>query len=123
MYGRYGTDQLSKAVLISSLVVYFVNLFWWHNFYVATIIWIILLWNVFRCYSRNIVKRRQENELYLRFVSAIKRRIMLFQKQSQDRSHKYFMCPNCQKFVRVPKGHGKITITCPNCRTKFDKKS
>lgn len=36
--------------------------------------------------------------------------------------HKYFLCPNCKQTVRVPRGRGQITITCPKCKQKFDKK-
>ncbi len=44
--------------------------------------------------------------------------------QRQDsRYYKYFNCPNCNQKVRVPKGKGKIEITCPKCRTTFIRKT
>ena len=36
---------------------------------------------------------------------------------------RYFSCPHCRQQVRVPKGRGKISITCPKCGTQFIKKS
>ena len=32
-------------------------------------------------------------------------------------------CPKCKQQVRVPRGKGKIAITCPQCREKFIKKT
>ena len=101
MSGRYGSDQLNNFLLIFALILLILNLFVIRNPYLATIIWIILIINIFRTYSRNIYKRRAEN----------------------DKMHKYFLCPNCKQTVRVPRGRGQITITCPKCKQKFDKKS
>ena len=41
----------------------------------------------------------------------------------KDRQHRYFDCPKCHQMVRVPRGKGKISITCPRCREKFVKKT
>ena len=42
----------------------------------------------------------------------------------QDRkTHRYFRCPQCRATVRVPRGKGKIRITCPKCKHQFVKKS
>lgn len=43
--------------------------------------------------------------------------------QTCDREHKYFRCPNCGQMLRVPKGKGKISISCRNCGTTFQKKT
>ncbi|MEG1066114.1 MAG: hypothetical protein RSD85_01035, partial [Erysipelotrichaceae bacterium] len=63
----------------------------------------------------------------VKFMSAtqpIRNKVNFMKKKWKDRKdYKYFKCPQCKKNVRVPKGHGNITITCPQCGTKFDKKS
>ena len=41
----------------------------------------------------------------------------------RDRKHRYFTCPRCHQTVRVPRGKGKIAITCPKCKEKFTKKT
>lgn len=43
--------------------------------------------------------------------------------QAADKDHKYFFCPKCGQSVRVPKGAGKIRVTCPKCGEKFEKKA
>ena len=39
----------------------------------------------------------------------------------QRKTHKFYRCPKCKTWLRVPKGRGKITITCVKCANKFDK--
>ena len=40
-----------------------------------------------------------------------------------DKEHKYFTCPNCKTVCRVPRGKGKIVITCPKCGGEIRGKS
>ena len=74
--------------------------------------YVLMIWAIFRTFSRNTYKRYQENRRFLLFLDRIK-----------DREHKYFHCPKCRQPVRVPKGKGKIAISCPKCREKFIRKS
>ena len=37
--------------------------------------------------------------------------------------YSYFRCPQCGQQLRVPRGRGKISITCPKCGHQFIKKS
>ena len=67
---------------------------------------------LFRMLSRNTYKRYQENRKYLRFMERLK-----------DKEHRHFDCPRCRQPVRVPRGKGKIAITCPKCGEKFIKKT
>jgi glutaredoxin 3 len=32
-------------------------------------------------------------------------------------------CPKCPSRLRLPKGKGKITVTCPNCNAEFKAKT
>lgn len=123
MSGRYGSDNLSLFLLISSLVLLVLNMFVFQNMILSTLVWVVLIFNVYRTYSKNIYKRRKENDKYLQITSPIRKRISVLKKQSKDKQHKYFICPNCKQLVRVPRGKGKITITCPSCKHAFDKKS
>ena len=123
MYGRYGGDQLNTFILVLTAIVMLLNIFLFKNGIVSVVIWVMLILNIYRCYSRNIYKRRSENQKFLNLIAPFTKRKNLAKKQSQDKDHKYFICPSCKQNIRVPKGRGKITITCPSCQTKFDKRS
>jgi len=113
MQGRYGTDKLNTTILIAGLICCVLSMLVPAIGALMTLLSYILMgWAIFRMLSRNTYKRYQENKKYLRFIERIK-----------DREHKYFDCPRCRQPVRVPRGKGKISITCPKCGEKFVKKS
>lgn len=121
MYGRYGYDELSKAISVAAIVCIVLALFPELQFfsYVALALWV---WALIRCYSKNISKRRTEREAYLRFTGKIKGWFIWKKRAwSERKTHRYFKCPNCKKVLRVPKGKGKIRITCPECKTQITK--
>ncbi len=115
MLGRYGTDKLNMAIL-SAGVALSVLVFLISNPLLDGILTLLayglMFWAIFRMLSRNTYKRYQENRRYLRFLEQIK-----------DREHRYFQCPRCRQSVRVPRGKGKISITCPKCKENFIKKT
>ncbi len=126
--GRYGNDHLNFALMILSLIFGIATFFTYGvGDLVCSILQLMLLavWCM-RAFSRNFYKRRAENTVFLRFWGKLKaffRPVKAFFARMADRSHKYFKCPKCKSRLRVPRGRGKITITCPRCRNMFDKKS
>ena len=115
MMGRYGTDKLNMAILVVGLlcsVATMINPLPSLDLLLTGLAYGLMLWAIFRCLSRNTYRRYQENRKYLRFMERIK-----------DREHRYFECPRCRQPVRVPRGKGKISITCPKCKEKFIKKT
>lgn len=115
MQGRYGGDKLNIALVWVSFGAFLVGLLIpvpGIKLLLLIVYYALLGWAIFRMLSRNTYKRYQENRRYLRFWERIK-----------DREHKYFDCPRCRQPVRVPRGKGKISITCPKCREKFIRKS
>ena len=114
MAGRYGQDRLNITLLVVGCVLCFVQMFVPSGVgFVLTIISeTLLILSLFRCFSRNTYKRYDENRKFLLMIDRIK-----------DRDHRYYACPKCRQTVRVPKGKGKISITCPKCREKFIKKT
>ena len=115
MTGRYGTDKLGLTLLVSALVMSLLGTF----IPVAAVklvlslgYYALMFWALFRMFSRNTYARYEENRKFLRFFDQIK-----------DRDHRYFVCPKCRQTVRVPRGKGKIAITCPKCRERFIKKT
>lgn len=115
MYGRYGTDKLNTVILVAGLIATVVGSFV-PNHSVRALLTLIsyglLGWSLFRMFSRNTHKRYLENRRFLMLLEALK-----------DRSHRYFSCPKCHQTIRVPRGKGKISITCPRCKEKFVKKT
>ena len=102
-------------LLVMGLVITVVNLFFnlqWLNLVLTLLGWLLLGLVIFRTLSRNTYKRYRENRKYLMLLQRIK-----------DREHRYYDCPKCRQQVRVPRGKGKIAITCPKCKEKFIKKT
>lgn len=115
MAGRYGSDKLNMTILGAGLILSLISLFV-NNDAVDLVLTVVsygfLFWAIYRSFSRDTYKRYQENRKYLLLLDRIK-----------DREHKHFECPRCRQVVRVPRGKGKIAITCPKCRERFIKKS
>jgi hypothetical protein len=126
MAGRYGADELGRTLSVVACALALIALIGgktWLRFawYPALI---LLIYNYFRMLSRNIYKRQAENQWYLDHTSGLRRKFHLRRDQfRQRRDYKFFSCPNCKTTVRVPKGKGTLTITCPRCREKFTRKS
>ena len=115
MMGRYGTDKLNMVILGSGLIASLVSMFIHFapvNLLLTAVSYALMGWAIFRTLSRNTYKRYQENRKYLMLLQRLK-----------DRDHRYFDCPRCRQQVRVPRGKGKIAISCPKCKEKFIKKT
>ncbi|MBQ8440274.1 MAG: hypothetical protein IJX19_06425 [Clostridia bacterium] len=123
MYGRYGNDNLNRFLTITSLIILVISLIpvLWFLWFLALG---LMIWSSFRCYSRNIYKRRRENERYLKLIQPIKNFSRLQKNKRRDRkTHRYFKCKHCRAVLRVPKGKGKIDVTCPRCQKITVKKT
>ncbi len=119
-YGRNGFDDLAKHIFIASVVISLISglvPYGIARLVLSLISYILLGYFWFRILSKNIYKRVQENQKYLGEIKMIKTR------WQQRKTHKFFRCPKCKTWLRVPKGRGKITITCVKCATKFDKRT
>ena len=115
MVGRYGTDKLNMVILSAGLAACLVSAFVDSvkvNLLLTGISYGLMIWALYRSFSRNTYKRYQENRKFLQFFDRLK-----------DREHRYYDCPKCRQVVRVPRGKGKIAITCPKCKERFVKKT
>ena len=118
---RNGADDFCKFLSIASLIFMFLG-------YVQSLFTSIglafLVLCLFRMLSRNLYKRSAENDAYLRMRGNV---TGWFDKKksrfSQLKTHRFYKCPECKQELRVPKGKGKISITCPKCNMQFIKKS
>lgn len=122
MYGRYGTDPLNLFLLVLYVLTYF--LFAVTRF--APLYWVSLVLIfvcLFRLLSRNIPRRRAENAKFLQLTTPAVRWFRLRRTIHRDKEHRYFKCPNCGQQLRVPRGKGRITVTCRGCGATFQEKS
>lgn len=115
MVGRYGTDQLNMVILGGGLAASLLSV-WIRKPGLSVFLFLLsyglMIWAIFRSMSRNTYKRYRENRVFQQFFARLK-----------DRQNRYFDCPKCRQTVRVPRGKGKIAITCPRCHEKFVKKT
>jgi len=122
MQGRYGIDELSRFLMIVSLILFVLSCFRGLRWcYLAALI--LMIGSVLRCYSRNLEKRRLERDSYLRATERIRgRRNVQKQRWGDRKTHRYLTCKQCRATLRVPKGKGTLQITCPKCGNTFQKK-
>ncbi len=109
MQGRYGSDQLNLVILGLALALSLLGLIF-HQSWLSALSFLPLALSAYRMLSRNTYRRHQENRRYLQILGRLR-----------DRNNRYFKCPKCRQVVRVPRGKGKISITCPRCHEKFVK--
>ena len=126
MAGRYGVDEYSRFLNIVALVSLVLSILF--NNGLSVFFWLLdiisLVWTYFRMFSRNTYKRRAENNAYLTIRYNMTRKLSgLKQRMQQKRYYRFYKCPKCGITTRVPKGKGKIRITCPKCGEIFQRKS
>lgn len=123
MVGRYGNDEFTLFLSIAGLILGLLANFKYLGFlyYIGAI---LIFFGLFRTLSKNYNARRKELNWYLLWSAKPKAEIKLLINRIQEReTHKYFKCKKCKAVLRVPKGRGKIEITCPKCRAKVIKKT
>lgn len=123
MMGRYGSDQLSMALIIFSVILSLIaNLI--SLPLLSSISYIPLGICLFRMLSKDIDKRRMENYKFSILISPLYSWFRKTRKRLIDsKTHRFFRCPTCNANLRLPKGKGKITIYCPKCNTEFSRKT
>ena len=79
---------------------------------------------IFRMFSRNNDKRSAENRRYLAMTERRRTARRQAKARFQNRKkYKYFRCPGCRAWLRLPRGTGVVTVTCSRCHTSFTQKS
>lgn len=123
MIGRYGVDDLSRFLLCVLLVLCITN-FFLRNSLLNLLITAGMIYLYFRMFSKNYSKRYQENQW---FLTRKNESLNFFRRQKslteQRKKFRIYTCPSCRQKIRIPKGHGKVQVTCPKCRTEFIKRS
>lgn len=122
MWGRYGNDRLNQFLMICAIVLMFISFFGGGLFY--TLSFAVMIYAYFRMFSKNTAKRAEENRWYLQREMKVRGIWNKKKKEFQQRKvYHIYKCPNCKQKIRVPKGRGRIAITCRKCGNEFVKKS
>ena len=123
MIGRNGADQLSMAMLIAGIVLSLLTsitklvIF---NFLGL----IVLILTIFRMFSRNLEKRRAENQKFMHFRASFGTNAkQLMNRLKNMKKYKYFKCPQCGALLRLPRKVGEVTVTCGKCKHQFKQKA
>ena len=123
MSGRNGGDDLARMHSWMVLVLLLLGIFTRLGIF-SLLALVLIVYMYFRVFSRNTSKRYEENQKYLNFKYNRTVSWNRFKKHlAQRKDYRFYKCPMCKQEVRVPKGHGKIEITCPKCREQFIRRS
>lgn len=123
MMGRYGLDQFSKFLLGVSFIFLLMNIFGGHGlFYILAVL--ALIYCYFRIFSKNHPKRYEENVKYLYYRDKVKNTFSREKSNiNQRKQFHIYTCKDCGQKIRIPRGKGRIEVTCPKCGYKFVKRS
>ena len=123
MIGRYGADEFARFISTMIMVCLVLSIFTKGRlFYWIGIL--LIIYSYFRMFSKNISARYAENQKFLNVrYKAVAKWNLTKKHLAESKTHRFFKCPQCKQKVRVPKGRGKICITCPKCKKEFVKKS
>ena len=126
MAGRNGNDELNRFLLYADVAVLLLAMIFSRSLgrVLMPLALIVLGITYFRMFSRNLMRRGEENGKYLILRSRVRATLRLWKDQwVQRKDYKFFVCPACKTTLRVPKGRGKIKIVCRKCGNSFTGKS
>ncbi len=124
--GRNGFDLLNKVLLVTAVLLGIVSRFVTGS--LSTVLYYLFLLAagvcIFRALSRNVDRRREENRRLTGWIDRLRGGSETFNnRKEQWMDYKVFKCPSCGLKMRVPRGEGKVRVTCRQCGAVFEKKS
>ena len=121
LQGRNGVDDLSTACLIGGIAVSLLGTF--TSLGLFSLMGIVLyFYCLFRIFSKNVEKRREENRKYLGLSKDSRTKVNQFiLRRKNSKEYKYFRCPGCHQIYRGKRGSGQKHIVCKKCGKEFDK--
>lgn len=127
MQGRYGVDQLSNFLIWTGVILSLFTVFFSYPVFVI-VSWTMIIYAYVRILSRDRNKRYTQNQKFLdrtwrirNGFAKIKYRIKYGKQKSCP--YRIFQCRECGQKIRIPRGKGKIMITCPKCKYQFKRRS
>ena len=115
-----GFDVYSLFWLVLFLILAALGRFYLPLFLPAAVVLVYLL---IRLFSKNQQKRQVENARFIALFRSIFRWFRGRKVLQTDKEFYYFKCPTCGQSMRLPRGLGKVEITCRSCASRFETKS
>ncbi len=127
MYGRYGIDQLYRALLWFYLAAIILAMILGRAvdgiFYIifSAAAWGLFIFAFLRVFSKKTENRRKENENWLKFAGIFKKKFKdLGNRWKFRKTHVFRTCPQCKAVLRMKRVKGKHAVVCPHCSKKFE---
>ena len=127
MAGRNGVDRFGRFLSAVTVIFLLISLLTGRTG-VSSLFWalgvITFFLGLFRSFSRNLPRRRAENEAYCRLEDRVLGRFRgAGERFRQRKDYRFFRCPSCRTWLRVPRGKGKVQVTCRQCGERFARKT
>ena len=127
MAGRNGVDRLGRFLSVVTVIFLLLSLLAGRSG-AGSLFWVLgvvcFLLGLFRSFSRNLQRRRAENEAYIRLEEKVLGRFRGARERFRQRKdYRFFQCPSCRTWLRVPRGKGRVQVTCRQCGERFTRKT
>lgn len=123
MRGRQGPDDLAMFCSNVALVLIVINIFA-RTSWLTWLALALIVYAGFRIQSKNLASRAKENAAFLKALGPVRPWVQNPKAAfAEAKQYKHVKCSSCGQKVRVPRGKGKLRVTCPKCHEKFEVKS
>ena len=123
MIGRYGPDHFNAFLIVIALILTVLTAVT-RAAILNFLSYAVLIYALFRMISRNVDARRRENDRFLKYWWPVRQWfVRRFVRLKESKHYAFFKCPACRNTLRVPRGKGRIQITCPKCGERFERKT
>ena len=124
MYGRNGFDQFSRALTWAAVILLLLDAILGNTGFLYGIGLVVIIYAYYRVFSRKLEKRRAENAKYMQWQTKATAGFANWRERMRQRKdYCFFRCPSCRSMLRVPRGKGKIRVTCRKCGNAFERKT
>lgn len=119
MHDRYGVDDIYKDGLVLCLILVILDIFI-DSKILLIIQWPLILTLLYRSFSKQINKRKKENDKYLKIKKKILKPIIEIKKYIKDDYHIYRKCHHCKTILKlpIPSKRGIKHSKCPTCKKR-----
>lgn len=123
-WGRNGADGLYYGLFVLYLLIWVLQLIFRDSRSLTAVFGVlstaVLVIMIYRAFSKNLYKRRRENQIFMSFIYKIKGFFVLQKNKIRDRKDfVYKKCPSCKATLRLPRRKGEHTVKCPKCGNRF----